>query len=155
MRRVVLIAAVAVGLTGCGSSTAANMSGGTTSSSPAVPTVSLSPVPVSATGAAGVVVLTLSKPADGLHASTTFAVAGTSNSFEANTPWTLADSTSKVVRQGAFTAAGWGDHPYPFTGNVSVAGLPAGTYVFTIKLDDPSDGEGKPVPKLTRTIIVG
>ena len=98
-------------------------------------------------------VLTLASPVDGQHVRGSLRAAGTSNSPEANTPWTLSDASGRVVRRGFFTADGWMDKAYPYRGTVSLAGLPAGTYVFTVSIDNPTK-EGKPAPRLSRTIHV-
>ena len=156
MRRIAVLATLGLALAGCGSTPASNPARSPTLSVTAIPTVSISTTPVSATSSTGQVVLTLNQPLDRTRATTSFAVRGTSNSVEANTPWTLTDaSTRKVVRHGYFTADGWGDKLYPYRGTVPVAGLPAGTYLFSVRIDDPSNGEGNPVPQLTRTILVG
>ncbi|BBH16087.1 hypothetical protein Back2_03740 [Nocardioides baekrokdamisoli] len=154
MRTLPALIALGLALTGCGTTTAA-VSGTPTNSSTPIPTVSIDTTPVSARSSVGQVVLTLSQPYGNTHATTSFAVVGTSNSVEANTPWALTNAAHKVVRQGAFTADGWGDKLYPYSGTVSVAGLPAGTYLFTVRIDDPSDGEGKPVPQVSRVVLVG
>lgn len=155
MRTLPALMVLGLALTGCGTTTAVP-SPQTSTSSSTIPTVSVNTAPVSARASTGEVVLTLSQPYDGAHVGMRFHVAGSSNSNEANTPWSLADAkTHKVVRQGFFTAAGWGDRLYPYRGVVSVAGLPAGSYIFTVRVDDPSDGEGKPVPQVHRTLVVG
>ena len=155
MRTLPALMALGLALTGCGTAAASPGSSASPSSSAPVPTMSVNISPVSATASTGQVVLTLSKPYGNAHVTSGFAVLGTSNSVEANTPWTLtSETTHKVVRQGSFTADGWGDKLYPYRGTVSVVGLPAGTYLFAVRIDDPSDGEGKPVPTVTRNLLV-
>lgn len=156
MRSLPALMVFGLALTGCGASAAAPVPHPSTTSSMAVPTVTANTAPVSARSSTGEVVLTLSQPYDGAHVHMRFTVAGSSNSDEANTPWSLTNATThKVVRQGFFTAAGWGDKLYPYRGAVSVSGLPAGRYTFTVRVDDPSNGEGKPVPQVHRTLVVG
>lgn len=155
MRTLAALMVLGLALTGCGSTTASPISGTRTSPPTPIPTMSLDTKPVSAKASTGQVVLTLSKPYGNTHARTGFEVVGTSNSVEANTPWTLTNAAHTVVRRGAFTADGWGDKLYPYRGTVSVAGLPAGTYLFTVRTDDPSNGEGKPIPTVTRAVLVG
>lgn len=154
MRTLPALITLGLALTGCGATAASPGSGSSPSSSTSIPTMSVNLSPVSATASTGQVVLTLSKPYGNAHVTGGFTVLGTSNSVEANTPWTLTNATHQVVRQGAFTADGWGDKLYPYRGSVSVAGLPAGTYLFTVRIDDPSDGEGKPVPTVARVVLV-
>lgn len=156
MRRLAVVAVLGLALTGCGTTAASPTPTSSGTAGTTIPTVTVSTAPVSATSSTGEVVLTLVRPADNTRTTTSFVVSGTSNSVEANTPWTLTNqATTKVVRHGFFTADGWGDKLYPYRGTVSVAGLPAGRYVFTVQIDDPSDGEGKPVPHLSRVIVVG
>lgn len=156
MRTLPALIVFGLALTGCGASAAAPAPRPSSTASKPIPTVSVNTSPVSARSSTGEVVLTLSQPYDGAHVKLSFTVAGSSNSDEANTPWSLTNPTThKVVRQGFFTATGWGDKLYPYRGGVSVAGLPAGRYTFTVRVDDPSDGEGKPVPQVHRTLVVG
>lgn len=155
MRRFPALMALGLALTGCGTTNASPVSDSPSSSSTPIPTLAINVSPVSATASTGQVVLTLSHPYGNTHVKTSFTVAGTSNSVEANTPWSLTNATThKVVRQGSFTADGWGDKLYPYRGTVSVAGLPAATYVFSVRIDDPSNGEGKPVPQVSRVVFV-
>lgn len=147
----VLVVILCLAVVGCGTAASQVSASTTPTSTPTIRTVS-----AAATDSAGTVVLTLKAPAQNTRATTSFAVSGMSNSVEANTPWSLVSgATHRTVRTGFFTAAGWGAHLYPFSGRVSVAGLPHGTYIFTVRVDDPSDGEGRPVPQLSRVIIVG
>ena len=46
----------------------------------------------------------------------------------------------EIIDQGNVTAEG-GDGLYPFSGEVDLAGVPAGRYTFMVWTDDPS-GEG-------------
>lgn len=155
MRKTAAVVVLGLTLTGCGAAATSASSAITSSTAPS-PTVTATLLPVSAKGSTGQVVLTLAQPAGTVRTKTSFAVAGTSNSVEANTPWSLANATThKTVRTGFFTADGWGTKLYPYRGTVSVKGLPAGTYVFTVRVDDPSDGEGNAVPQLSRTVVVG
>jgi hypothetical protein len=155
MRTLPALMVLGLALTGCGGTGAVPAPQPSTTSSVPAPTVSVDTTPVSARSSTGEIVLTLSQPYDGAHVTMHFDVAGSSNSNEANTPWSLTDAAHRVVRQGFFTAAGWGDKLYPYRGTVSVAGLPAGRYTFTVRVDDPSDGEGKAVPQVHRTLVVG
>ncbi|MFT4287045.1 Gmad2 immunoglobulin-like domain-containing protein [Nocardioides sp.] len=98
--------------------------------------------------------ITLSSPADGATVSGSIDVSGTANSVEANVPWLLVDAAGAVVQQGAFTAEGWMDKLYPFSGSVDLAGVAPGAYSFVVSTDDPSDGEGKQAQQVEVHITV-
>ncbi|NHA01969.1 hypothetical protein G5V59_26460 [Nocardioides sp. W3-2-3] len=75
-------------------------------------------------------------------------------SAEATVPWTITDSTGKVVRKGFATAEGWVDRLYPFTTKIDLGDLAPGRYTFTAATDDPSDGEGDGPTEDTKRITV-
>lgn len=149
---------VAFALTGCGSSgdtvaedpgTNAPTSASTAASTPATPAST-----ASSTSAADVLI-TLDQPADQAAVSGSFAVSGTANSPEANVPWRILDADGKKVLDGAFTAEGWMDKLYPYSGTVDVSSLAPGTYTFVVQVDDESDGESSTPPqKVSHTITV-
>lgn len=151
---------VAFALTGCGSSgtvaddpatTASTMSAAASSqaASPGAPTSEAS-VP-----APGDVLITLDEPANGAAVSGSFKASGTANSNEANVPWRILDASGTKVLDGSFTADGWMDKLYPYTGSVDVSTLKPGTYTFVVQVDDESDGEASTPPqKVSRSITV-
>lgn len=95
-------------------------------------------------------------PQEGGSLSGKAAVSGLASSPEGTVPWTLKDSTGKVVRKGTATAEGWMDGLYPWKTTVDVSGLPSGTYTFTASTDDPSGGtEGYGPTRDTKTVTVG
>lgn len=98
--------------------------------------------------------ITLATPADGDVVSGSFAVEGMANSPEANVPWTLVNTAGEVVAEGAFTAEGWMDKLYPFSSSVGLTNAAPGEYTFTVAIDDPSDGEGKPADKVAVSLTV-
>jgi hypothetical protein len=83
-----------------------------------------------------------------------FVVSGVANSFEATVPWEVRQG-SRVVSRGFATAEGWMDKLYPWTTQVNVSKLAAGTYTFAAMTDDPSGGaEGAGPTEDTKTIVV-
>jgi hypothetical protein len=98
--------------------------------------------------------ITLDQPADGAAVSGSFDANGTANSPEANVPWVIRDGSGKKVLDGYFTAEGWMDKLYPYAGTVDVSSLAPGSYTFEVRIDDTSDGEGKPAQKVSRSITV-
>lgn len=98
--------------------------------------------------------ITLASPANGARVSGTIDVSGTADSFEANVAWYLADSQLAIVLQGAFTAQGWGDSLYPYSGSIDISGLAPGDYTLVVSTDDPSDGEGKGAQQLEAGVTV-
>lgn len=98
--------------------------------------------------------ITLAKPGQGAVVSGSFDVRGTANSPEANVPWRLLDGSGRKVADGYFTAEGWMDKLYPYSGKVDVSKLAPGTYTFEVAVDDPSGGEGKKPQKVDVTITV-
>lgn len=81
------------------------------------------------------------------------AVEGRANSPEANVPWQVTRD-GEVVDEGFFTAEGWMDRLYPFSGEIDVSGLDSGEHVLRVSTDDPSGGEGNPPHVDTRTFLV-
>ena len=96
----------------------------------------------------------ITEPAQGSVVSGSFTAQGRASSFEATVPWELRDSSGKVVKKGFATAEGWADKLYPWTSKVDVSGLPAGTYTFIARTDDPSDGEGAGPTQDTKQISI-
>ncbi|MGD9961415.1 Gmad2 immunoglobulin-like domain-containing protein [Nocardioides sp.] len=95
----------------------------------------------------------LTNPAQGTSASGSLAVDGVASSFEATVPWQLMQG-AREVRTGFFTADGWQDKLYPFSGDIDLNGLAPGNYTLVVQTDDPSGGEG-PGPFVdTRDITV-
>jgi len=94
-------------------------------------------------------------PDQGTKVSGSFTASGLASSPEATVPWTLENSSGKVVKKGFATAEGWMDKLYPWKANVDVSGLPAGDYTFTASTDDPSGGAEGPGPSTdTKTVTV-
>ncbi|WP_435747880.1 Gmad2 immunoglobulin-like domain-containing protein [Nocardioides sp. SYSU DS0663] len=96
----------------------------------------------------------VSEPAEGATVPDTFTASGVASSFEATVPWEVRDSSGKVVLDGFSTAEGWMDKLYPWSTEVDVSGLEAGTYSFVAMTDDPSGGEGPGPTEDSRTIVV-
>lgn len=96
----------------------------------------------------------VTSPAEGAEVSGSFTAEGVSSSFEATTPWEIRDADGKVVKEGFATAEGWMDKLYPWSTEVDVSDLPAGTYTFVARTDDPSDGEGFGPTEDSKTITV-
>lgn len=95
-------------------------------------------------------------PAQGAKLSGKTTISGMASSPEGTVPWTLKNSTGKVVKKGFSTADGWLDGLYPWTATVDVTSLPAGTYTFTASTDDPSGGtEGHGPTTDTKTVTIG
>ena len=95
----------------------------------------------------------LTTPTEQESVSGALAVAGVSNSFEANVPWVIEDSAGTVVASGAFTAEGYMDTKlFPFRDTIDVSSLDPGTYTLIVSTDDPS-GAGK-VDTDSRTVII-
>lgn len=96
----------------------------------------------------------VTEPAEGSVVGDEITATGRASSFEATVPWTITDSTGKVVRKGFATAGGWMDKLYPWTTKIDVSGLAPGRYTFTAATDDPSDGEGGGPTEDTKRITV-
>ncbi|MCL8024673.1 Gmad2 immunoglobulin-like domain-containing protein [Nocardioides bruguierae] len=83
----------------------------------------------------------------------TLTLDGVASSFEATVPWTITDSEGKQVLEGYATAEGWMDKLYPFSTDVDVSDLKAGTYTVLVA---SSGGEGVAAPMTdTRTFTIG
>lgn len=153
-----LLAALA--LSGCGDdSTVAEDPtevSGTPTPEPAAPTTATTePMPEETeVPAAGDTLITLDAPAEDATVSGSFEASGTANSPEANVPWQVLAAGGEVVLEGFFTAEGWMDKLYPYSGSVDVSTLAAGPYVFRVSVDDPSGGEGAPPQSVERHITV-
>ncbi len=96
----------------------------------------------------------VTEPAEGTVVKDEVTATGRASSSEATVPWTIADSTGKVVLQGFATAEGWLDRLYPWTTEIDVSALAPGRYTFTAATDDPSDGEGRGPTEDTKRITV-
>lgn len=96
----------------------------------------------------------VTEPAEGTAVRGSFTATGRASSVEATVPWTITDSTGKVVRKGFATAEGWMDRLYPWTTKIDLGGLAPGRYTFTAATDDPSNGEGKGPTEDTKRITV-
>ncbi|MEV5003670.1 Gmad2 immunoglobulin-like domain-containing protein [Nocardioides sp. LML1-1-1.1] len=96
----------------------------------------------------------VTEPAEGSVVGDEITATGRASSFEATVPWTIADSTGKVVQQGFATAEGWMDKLYPWTTTIDVSSLAPGRYTLTAATDDPSDGEGGGPTEDTKRITV-
>lgn len=163
LRMILSTAAVlaALSLAACGSE-----DGGTATETPESPATSATPLTTPSTtaavsespsptagsgqdptGAPADALIVLDKPAAGASVAGSFAVSGKANSPEANVPWSISNTAGTVVLEGYFTAEGWMDKLYPFSGSVDASSLPAGDYTFTVAVDDESDGEGDPAQK--------
>ena len=95
----------------------------------------------------------LTTPQEGQEVSGTLDAEGVSNSFEANVPWLIEDSSGTDVASGNFTAEGYQDVKlFPFSGSIDVSSLDPGTYTFIVFTDDPS-GAGK-FDQDSRTVII-
>lgn len=92
-------------------------------------------------------------PAEGQVLTNPFTASGTSNGFEASVGWQLLDGDT-VVKDGFGTAEGWMDKNYPWSVDLDLTGVPAGTYTLKFSNDDPSDGEGSGPDTDTRTVVV-
>lgn len=98
----------------------------------------------------------LTTPAQSQSASGSLAVEGVANSFEANVPWSIhrGGADGPEVMKGFFTAEGWMDKLYPFTGSIDISGLEPGDYTLQVTTDDASGGEGGGPQVDTRAITV-
>lgn len=95
----------------------------------------------------------LTTPEEGQEVTDTLEVEGVSNSFEANVPWLIEDSSGTDVASGAITAEGYMDTKlFPFHDSIDVSSLDPGTYTFIVMTDDPS-GAGN-VDQDSRTVII-
>lgn len=95
-------------------------------------------------------------PAQGGKLSGKATISGMASSPEGTVPWTLKNSSGKVVKKGFSTAEGWMDGLYPWKAKVDVTGLPAGTYTLTASTDDPSGGtEGHGPTTDTKSVTIG
>lgn len=80
----------------------------------------------------------------------TVMVSGEAAVFEATVLWEVRNSGGTVVRSGVTTSAeGMRFSPFRFT-----VPLPPGSYEITVAEDDPSGGEGRPVQRDTRRVVV-
>ncbi len=96
----------------------------------------------------------VTEPAEGTVVGDEITAAGRASSFEATVPWTIEDSTGKVVLDGFATAEGWMDKLYPWTTTIDVSALAPGRYTFVARTDDPSNGEGGGPTEDTKRITV-
>jgi hypothetical protein len=96
----------------------------------------------------------VTEPAEGSVVSGTFTATGRASSFEATVPWEVQDSSGKVVLEGSAMADGWTDKLYPWSAEVDVSELPAGSYTFVARTDDPSGGEGGGPTEDTKQITI-
>lgn len=99
--------------------------------------------------------VSLTTPGEGSTYSTggRIELTGVANSFEANVGVRLQRVGGTEVIDTYATADGWMDEKlFPFTGEVSLAGVPPGRYLLIASTDDPS-GEGRFYTD-TRTILV-
>jgi hypothetical protein len=95
----------------------------------------------------------LTTPEEGQEVTDTLEVDGVSNSFEANVPWSIEDSSGAQVASGAITAEGYMDTKlFPFRDSIDVSSLDPGTYTFIVSTDDPS-GAGQ-VDQDSRRVII-
>lgn len=93
----------------------------------------------------------LSDPSEGQVVDDVLAVDGRASSYEANVPWRV-EGTDLA---GSFTASGWMDRLYPFSGDVDVSSLDPGTYTLIVETDDASGGaEGPGATSDSRTFVV-
>lgn len=96
----------------------------------------------------------ITEPAEGTAVGDTFTATGRASSFEATVPWEVLDASGEVVVEGFATAEGWADKLHPWTTEVDVSELPAGSYTFVARTDDPSGGEGGGPTEDTKRITV-
>lgn len=96
----------------------------------------------------------VTEPAEGTAVGDTFTASGRASSFEATVPWEIQDSSGTVVLDGFATAEGWIEKLYPWSSEVDVSELPAGTYTFIARTDDPSGGEGGGPTEDTKRITI-
>ncbi|MBM0126547.1 Gmad2 immunoglobulin-like domain-containing protein [Pimelobacter simplex] len=96
----------------------------------------------------------VTEPAEGTAVGDTFTATGRASSFEATVPWEVQDSSGTVVLDGFATAEGWVERLYPWSSEVDVSELPAGTYTFVARTDDPSGGEGGGPTEDTKRITI-
>lgn len=96
----------------------------------------------------------VTEPAEGTVVGDTFTATGRASSFEATVPWTVEDSTGKVVLEGFATAEGWLDKLHPWQVEIDAGSLPAGAYTFIARTDDPSNGEGGGPTEDTKRITI-
>lgn len=96
----------------------------------------------------------ITEPAEGTAVSGTITATGRASSFEATVPWTIEDSTGKVVLDGFATADGWTDKLYPWRTEIDVSDLAPGRYTFIARTDDPSNGEGGGPTEDTKRITI-
>ena len=98
----------------------------------------------------------LSDPEEGQTLSGSVPVNGVASSFEANVPWTLADSSGQPVADGFFTAEGYLEpRLFPFSDAIDLSSVAPGTYTLTVSTEDASGGaEGPGAFSDTRTFVV-
>ncbi|TIC83983.1 hypothetical protein E8D37_03985 [Nocardioides sp. GY 10127] len=96
----------------------------------------------------------LTTPSEGATLSgTTLSLTGVANAYEATVPWAITDADGDTVLDGFVTADGWGDKLYPFSKDLDVSSLPAGTYTVEVA---SNGGEGETAPTTdTRTFTIG
>ncbi len=96
----------------------------------------------------------INEPAHGVTVPRTFTVSGEAAVFEANLPWRLETPTGDLVLSGAaMTAEGQRFAPYEFTVTLPENASP-GEYVLVVEEDDPSGGEGRPVMRDTKSLVI-
>jgi hypothetical protein len=96
----------------------------------------------------------VNEPAQGATVPPTFTVSGEAAVFEANLPWRVETPSGDLVVSGAaMTAEGQRFAPYEFEVTLPEGAEP-GEYVLVVEEDDPSGGEGRPVMRDTKTVVV-
>jgi hypothetical protein len=96
----------------------------------------------------------ITQPQQNSEPGSHFTASGVASSFEANVPWEVQDSSGKTVASGSATADGWLKKLWPWQADIDLSSLPAGTYTFVAKTDDPSDGEGPGPTVDTKTFVL-
>ncbi|MBZ5741050.1 Gmad2 immunoglobulin-like domain-containing protein [Nocardioides mangrovi] len=99
--------------------------------------------------------MSVTSPETDQSVSGTLHASGVGSSFEANVVWRIQDAGGDTVKDGSATAAGWMDKLYPWSTDIDVSDLDAGTYTFVASTDDPSGGEGAGPTVDTKEFTVG
>lgn len=97
--------------------------------------------------------MSITEPAQDAKVSGRLQVSGRASSFEATVHWELLRG-DQVVTDGIFTATGFVNDLYPFTGTIDLAAVTPGQYVLRLSTDDPSGGQGLGPDVDTRLIEV-